>query len=80
MEKTIELLDGTEVKLKEVWNCCDGTRECGSSIEVYDAKTNILLTTLEGKSLPDTDDEDYNEDYFVEEIEMALDGYFFGIE
>ena len=80
MEKTIELLDGTEVKLKEVWNCCDSTKDSGSSIEVYDAKTNILLTTLEGKSLPDTDDEDYNEDYFVEEIEMALDGYFFSIE
>lgn len=33
-DMVIELSDGSEVRLHEVWNCCDGIHDSGSTIEV----------------------------------------------
>ena len=33
-DMVIELSDGSEVRLHEVWNCCDGIHDSGSMIEV----------------------------------------------
>ena len=35
-DMVIELSDGSEVRLHEVWNCCDDIHDSGSEIEVYD--------------------------------------------
>jgi len=71
-ELVLELSNGQEVELKEVWNCCDGTHDCGSAIEVYDCETNELICKFAGP-LPDIDDEDFVMDEYIALVEQEID-------
>ena len=70
-DMVIELSDGSEVRLHEVWNCCDGIHDSGSMIEVYNNEDDSFMDSFLG-SLPDTNDEDYDIDYFVNWVEENL--------
>ena len=70
-DMVIELSDGSEVRLHEVWNCCDGIHDSGSMIEVYNNEDDSFMSAFLG-SLPDTDDEDFDMDDFVEWLEANL--------
>ena len=70
-DMVIELSDGLEVRLHEVWNCCDGIHDSGSTIEVYDNKDDSFMGSFLG-SLPDTNDEDFDMDYFIKWVEANL--------
>ena len=69
-DMVIELSDGSEVRLHEVWNCCDGIHDSGSMIEVYNNEDDSFMGAFLG-SLPDADDEDFDFDMddFVECLE-----------
>ena len=69
-DMVIELSDGSEVRLHEVWNCCDGIHDSGSTIEVYNNEDDSFMGAFLG-SLPDADDEDFDFDMddFVECLE-----------
>ena len=69
-DMVIELSDGSEVRLHEVWNCCDGIHDSGSMIEVYNNEDDSFIGSFLG-SLPDADDEDFDFDMddFVECLE-----------
>lgn len=70
-DMVIELSDGSEVRLHEVWNCCDDIHDSGSMIEVYDNKDDSFIGSFLG-SLPGTNDEDFDMDYFVKWVEANL--------
>ena len=70
-DMVIELSDGSEVRLHEVWNCCDDIHDSGSTIEVYNNEDDSFMGSFFG-SLPDTDDEDFDMDYFVKWLEANL--------
>ena len=70
-DMVIELSDGSEVRLHEVWNCCDGIHDSGSMIEVYNNGDDSFIGSFLG-SLPDTNDEDFDMDYFVKWVEANL--------
>ena len=70
-DMVIELSDGSEVRLHEVWNCCDGIHDSGSMIEVYNNEDDSFMGSFLG-SLPDINDEDFNMDYFVKCVEENL--------
>lgn len=70
-DMVIELSDGSEVKLHEVWNCCDGIHDSGSMIEVYNNEDDSFMDSFLG-SLPDTNDEDFDMDYFIKWVEANL--------
>ena len=72
-DMVIELSDGSEVRLHEVWNCCDGIHDSGSMIEVYNNEDDSFMGAFLG-SLPDADDEDFDFDMddFVEWLEENL--------
>ena len=70
-DMVIELSDGSEVRLHEVWNCCDGIHDSGSMIEVHNNEDDSFIGSFLG-SLPDTDDEDFDMDYFVKWVEANL--------
>lgn len=70
-DMVIELSDGSEVRLHEVWNCCDGIHDSGSMIEVYNNEDDSFIGSFLG-SLPDTNDEDFDMDYFVKWVEENL--------
>ena len=67
----IELSDGSKVRLHEVWNYCNGIHDSGSEIEVYDNEDDSFMGAVFG-NLPDTDDEDFDMDCFVEWLEANL--------
>ena len=70
-DMVIELSDGSEVRLHEVWNCCDGIHDSGSMIEVYNNEDDSFMGAF-SDSLPDADDEDFDMDCFVEWLEANL--------
>ena len=70
-DMVIELSDGSEVRLHEVWNCCDGIHDSGSMIEVYNNEDDSFMDSFLG-SLPDADDVDFDMDYFVKWVEANL--------
>ena len=70
-DMVIELSDGSEVRLHEVWNCCDGIHDSGSMIEVYNNEDDSFMDSFLG-SLPDADDEDFDMNYFVKWVEANL--------
>lgn len=70
-DMVIELSDGSEVRLHEVWNCCDDIHDSGSMIEVYNNEDDSFMDSFLG-SLPDTNDEDFDMDYFVKWVEANL--------
>ena len=70
-DMVIELSDGSEVRLHEVWNCCDDIHDSGSMIEVYNNEDDSFIGSFLG-SLPDTNDEDFDMDYFVKWVEANL--------
>ena len=70
-DMVIELSDGSEVRLHEVWNCCDGIHDSGSMIEVYNNEDDSFIGSFLG-SLPDTNDEDFDKNYFVKWVEANL--------
>ena len=70
-DMVIELSDGSEVRLHEVWNCCDGIHDSGSMIEVYNNEDDSFIGLFLG-SLPDTNDEDFDMNYFVKWVEANL--------
>ena len=70
-DMVIELSDGSEVRLHEVWNCCDGIHDSGSMIEVHNNEDDSFMVSFLG-SLPDTNDEDFDMDYFVKWVEANL--------
>ena len=70
-DMVIELSDGSEVRLHEVWNCCYDIHDSGSEIEVYDNEDNSFMGSFLG-ILPDTDDEDFDMNDFVECVEANL--------
>ena len=70
-DMVIELSDGSEVRLHEVWNCCDGIHDSGSTIEVYNNEDDSFMDSFLG-SLPDTNDEDFDMDYFIKWVEANL--------
>ena len=70
-DMVIELSDGSEVRLHEVWNCCDGIHDSGSMIEVYNNEDDSFIGSFLG-SLPDADDEDFDMNYFVKWVEANL--------
>lgn len=67
----LELSDGSEVKLREVWNCCDDHKDCGSVIEVFDCETSVILAHFNG-TLPDLNDEDFDRDKYIKRIESEI--------
>lgn len=74
MEKNalvFELSDGSEVELREAWDCCDNHKDCGSFVVVYDCKTGAILTRFNG-TLPDLDDEDFDRDKYIKKIEDEI--------
>ena len=70
-DMVIELSDGSEVRLHEVWNCCDGIHDSGSMIEVYNNEDDSFMGSFLG-SLPDIYDEDFDMNDFVECVEANL--------
>ena len=70
-DMVIELSDGSEVRLHEVWNCCYDIYDSGSMIEVYNNEDDSFMGSFLG-SLPDTNDEDFDIDYFVRWVESNL--------
>ena len=70
-DMVIELSDGSEVRLHEVWNCCNGIHDSGSMIEVYNNEDDSFMDSFLG-SLPDTNDEDFDMDYFIKWVEANL--------
>ena len=70
-DMVIKLSDGSEVRLHEVWNCCDGIHDSGSMIEVYNNEDDSFIGSFLG-SLPDTNDDDFDMDYFVKWVEANL--------
>ena len=70
-DMVIELSDGSEVRLHEVWNCCDGIHDSGSMIEVYNNEDDSFIGSFLG-SLPDTNNDDFDMDYFVKWVEANL--------
>lgn len=70
-DMVIELSDGSEVRLHEVWNCCYDIYDSGSMIEVYNNEDDSFIGSFLG-SLPDTNDEDFDMDYFVKWVEANL--------
>ena len=70
-DMVIELSDGSEVRLHEVWNCCDDIHDSGSMIEVYNNEDDSFIGSFLG-SLPDTNDEDFDMDYFIKWVEANL--------
>ena len=70
-DMVIKLSDGSEVRLHEVWNCCDGIHDSGSMIEVYNNEDDSFIGSFLG-SLPDTNDEDFDKNYFVKWVEANL--------
>ena len=70
-DMVIELSDGSEVRLHEVWNCCDGIHDSGSMIEVYNNEDDSFMDSFLG-SLPDRNDEDFDMDYFIKLVEANL--------
>ena len=70
-DMVIELSDGSEVRLHEVWNCCDGIHDSGSMIEVYNNEDDSFMDSFLG-SLPDTNDDDFDTDYFIKLVEANL--------
>lgn len=70
-DMVIKLSDGSEVRLHEVWNCCDGIHDSGSTIEVYNNEDDSFIGSFFG-ILPDTDDEDFDMYDFVECVEANL--------
>ena len=70
-DMVIELSDVSEVRLHEVWNCCDGIHDSCSMIEVYNNEDDSFIGSFLG-SLPDTNDEDFDMDYFVKWVEANL--------
>ena len=69
-DMVIKLSDDSEVRLHEVWNCCDGIHDSGSLIEVYNNDDSFMGAFL--GSLPDADDEDFDMDYFIKWVEANL--------
>lgn len=67
----LELSNGQDIELKEVWNCCDGTHDCGSAIEAYDLETNGLICEFAG-SLPDIDDEGFVMNEYIALVEREI--------
>ena len=67
----IELSDGSKVRLHEVWNYCNGIHDSGSMIEVYNNEDDSFIGSFLG-SLPDTNDEDFDMDYFIKWVEANL--------
>ena len=70
-DMVIELSDGSEVRLHEVWDCCDGIHDSGSMIEVYNNEDDSFIGSFLG-SLPDTNDGDFDMNYFVKWVEANL--------
>ena len=72
-DMVIKLSDGSEVRLHEVWNCCDGIHDSDSTIEVYNNEDDSFMGAFLG-SLPDVNDEDFDFDMddFVEWLEEIL--------
>lgn len=70
-DMVIELSDGSEVRLHEVWNFCDDIHDSGSMIEVYNNEDDSFIVSFLG-SLPDTNDEDFDMDYFIKLVEANL--------
>ena len=67
----LELSNGSEVKLHEVWCCYDGNKDCGSVVEVFDCETGAILARFDG-ALPDLDDEDFDRDKYIKRIESEI--------
>ena len=70
-DMVLQLSDGSEVRLHEVWNCCYDIHDSGSMIEVYNNEDDSFIGSFLG-SLPDTNDEDFDMDYFVKWVEANL--------
>lgn len=73
-EIVIVLNDGREVELKEYWQCCDGVNDCMSYIDVFDTNTNEVIASYRG-TLPDTEDEDFDMDKWVDEVSYIVENY-----
>ena len=67
MKETFELSDGRAVIVKSAWDCDKSV----SLIDVYDADEGTLLAEYNG-TMPDFDDEDFNLDKFVKEVEEEI--------
>jgi len=65
----IELSDGREVELRQCWDISE--TDSYSSVEIWDCENNSLLKSYRG-SLPNFDDEDFDMDKFIEEVEKEL--------
>jgi hypothetical protein len=69
MEKNFILSNGEEVTVKGAYDCDKST----SLIDVYDSD-NILIAEFNG-TMPDFDDEDYDEEKFIKKIEEEISWY-----
>jgi hypothetical protein len=67
MKETFELSNGRAVTVKSAWDCDKSV----SLIDVYDADEGTLLAEYAGE-IPDFDDEDFNLDKFVREVEEEI--------
>lgn len=73
-EIVIVLNDGREVELKEYWKCCDGINDCAAYVDVFDTNTNEVIASYRG-TLPDTEDEDFDMDKWVDEVSYIVENY-----
>ena len=73
-EMVIELNDGRKVELKECWNCCYDSNDCGSYIDVYDTNTNEIIASYRG-TLPDIEDEDFDMDKWIDRVSYIVENY-----
>lgn len=67
MKETFELSDGRAVTVKSAWDCDKNV----SLIDVYGTGEGTLLAEYAGE-IPDFDDEDFNLDKFVREVEEEI--------
>lgn len=72
-EKSIvlELTNGQEVELSEVWDITDN--DSYSEVIITDCETNHVIGSYRG-TLPDTEDEDFNTDDLIARVERELFG------
>ena len=67
----LELPNGMEVELENTWVIDDETKDSYSVVDILDHETGEVIGSYNGE-LPDFEDEDFDIDKLVEDVQNAL--------